>query len=110
MAENDEDILKNIVEKVEANNLVGLRSIVEKLSPEKCEELVSKSFWNETPLETACRLNLVDVAEFLITSCHADVNQENKRGNIIITPLFVAVEHATTELVRTLVENGCDLH
>lgn len=65
-----------------------------------------KCGYNCTPLEFAAYYNLMDVAEFLLTT-KDDVNAISDTGN---TPLHAAIEGKHIEMARLLIASGANIH
>eukprot|EP00833_Pecoramyces_ruminatium_P011921 jgi/Orpsp1_1/1185953/evm.model.c7180000096210.1 len=61
----------------------------------------------ELPLEYAIRENSVDMVEFLIKDCGAEVNVIFESG---YTPLILAISKGNIEIVKILINHGADIN
>jgi len=64
---------------------------------------------NETLLMTACRMNHLPIVQYFIDNLKInDINQQTKV--LCNTPLILACEQNNIDIVKILVESGCDIH
>nr|AAM10984.1 AT03259p [Drosophila melanogaster] len=93
-----------------------LRHELEKLPRDSRRELVRKQRNGCAPLFIACKRGAVDIAEYLITICEANIEQ---RGHFevpednsfhYVSPLWAAVVSGKLSMVKYLVRIGCDIN
>lgn len=79
-------------------------------------EVVKKIRNGCAPLFIACKRGCVNIAEYLITFCDADIEQRGlyevpeDRSFHYVTPLWCAVVSGKLPVVRYLIRVGCDVN
>lgn len=94
----------------------GLRNQLEKYKKEERKEIVSRMKDGCAPLFIACKRGHVDIAEYLIKTCNADIEQRGKyevpddRSIHCVTPLWCAAVSGNLEVIKCLVSHGADVN
>ena len=92
------------------------RSKLERLSREERKELVSRIKEGCSPLFVSCKRGNVDIVEFLIEECGADVEQKgvyevpDDRSIHYVTPIWCASVAGKLNVVKCLVKHGADVN
>lgn len=92
------------------------RSKLERLSREDRKELVSRLKEGCTPLFVSCKKGNVDIVDYLIEECGADVEQKgvyevpDDRSIHYVTPLWCASVAGKLSVVKCLVKRGADVN
>lgn len=97
------------------NNLALLKSCFEGRSTEEITTLVSAKMGGSTPLVIACRHGHYDIVEYLLTKCHADVEQVGSvtfDGETIedAPPLWCAAAAGHIGIVKLLVRRSANVN
>ncbi|XP_060529006.1 protein fem-1 homolog CG6966 [Cylas formicarius] len=93
-----------------------LRNRLEKLSPEVRQEIVNRVKVGCSPLFIACKKGQVEIVEYLISVCGADVEQkgiyevQEDRSTHVVTPLWCAAVSGKLSVVQVLLKNGADVN
>jgi ankyrin repeat protein len=81
---------------------------------EACRLLVEYGFLvdchttrGRTPLMYAVKGNYLDVAQYLVEECRANVNEKNEMG---VTPVYIASQDGLKDMAKLLVKNGADVN
>ncbi|XP_046837978.1 protein fem-1 homolog C isoform X2 [Vespa crabro] len=101
---------------LDAHLSYALRNRIEKCKIETRREIVSYKIDGCAPLFIACKRGHVDIVEYLITVCDADIEQ---RGNYAapddrsihyVTPLWCAAVSEKLPVVKCLIAHGADIN
>jgi len=93
-----------------------LRSRIERLSREERRELVNRVKEGCSPLFLACKRGNVEIVQYLLDECGADVEQKgmyevpDDRSIHHVTPLWCAAVAGKLEVVKALVRRGANVN
>ncbi|XP_055644973.1 protein fem-1 homolog C-like [Toxorhynchites rutilus septentrionalis] len=95
-----------------------IREQLEGLPSDIRKEEVEQTVYGYTPLSTACIRGNVCIVEYLITTCHADIEQTSKGWlrnpkndeRSLFTPLCWACKTVKLEVITCLLKNGANLN
>ncbi|KFM80845.1 Protein fem-1-like protein, partial [Stegodyphus mimosarum] len=94
----------------------SIRNRLERFSREDRREIVSRVREGCAPLFVACKKGNVEIVEYLIEECDADVEQRgmyevpDDRSIHFVTPLWCASVAGKQSVVKCLVEHGADVN
>ncbi|GBM56108.1 Protein fem-1 A [Araneus ventricosus] len=94
----------------------NLRSRLERYGPQERREIVSRIREGCAPLFVACKKGNVEIVEYLIEYCDADVEQRgmyevpDDRSIHFVTPLWCASVAGKLSVVKCLVEHGANVN
>lgn len=94
----------------------SIRSKLDRFSKEERKEIVSRVKEGCAPLFIACKKGNVEIVEYLIIQCDADVEQRgmfevpDDRSIHYVTPLWCASVAGKFNVVKCLVEHGADVN
>ncbi|XP_026827953.1 protein fem-1 homolog A isoform X2 [Ooceraea biroi] len=94
----------------------ALRNQLEKYKQEERKEIVSRMKDGCAPLFIACKRGHVDIVEYLIQTCDADIEQRGKyevpddRSVHCVTPLWCAAVSGNLEVIKCLISHGADIN
>lgn len=94
----------------------NIRNRLEKFPLEVRKEIVNKVKVGCAPLFIACKRGHVEIAEYLITVCNADIEQRglyevpDDRSVHCVTPLWCAAVSGKLSVIRCLVNHGADIN
>ncbi|KAF2355098.1 Ankyrin repeat [Trinorchestia longiramus] len=94
----------------------AVRHNLEKLPREARQHIVNRTMCGFTPLFIACRRGLVEVVEYLCTTCGCDMEircsyeVHDDRSNHVATPLWAAAVAGHEQVVRVLVSHGANVN
>ena len=95
---------------------IGLRSWLEKYKVEIRKEIVSRVEDGCAPLFIACKRGNVEIVEYLITVCHADIEQKGRyevpddRSVHCATPLWCAAVSGKLSVIKCLISHGAEVN
>ncbi|XP_058800378.1 protein fem-1 homolog A [Phymastichus coffea] len=93
-----------------------LRSKLEKHKPEDLKQLVSRTRDGCAPLFIVCKRGHVEIVEYLIKVCHADIEQRglyevpDDRSIHCVTPLWCAAVSGKLPVLKCLISHGADVN
>jgi len=93
-----------------------LRSRLQRRKREERKEIVSRMKDGCAPLFIACKRGHVDIVEYLIKECDADIEQRGKyevpddRSVHCATPLWCAAVSGNLEVIKCLISHGADVN
>ncbi|KAJ8687167.1 hypothetical protein QAD02_022961 [Eretmocerus hayati] len=93
-----------------------LRSRLEKYKKDDLKELVSRTKDGCAPLFIACKRGHVEIVDYLIGICHADIEQRgvyevpDDRSVHIVTPLWCAAVSGKLPVLKCLVSHGAQIN
>jgi len=85
----------------------ALRNRLEKYKREVRKDIVSRMKDGCAPLFIACKRGHVEIVEYLIKKCDADIEQ---RGKYCVTPLWCAAVSGNLEVIKCLIFHGADVN
>lgn len=94
----------------------GLRNRLEKFSLASRREIVNRVKIGCAPLFIACRRGQLEIVEYLVSVCHADIEQRgcyevpDDRSVHSVTPLWCAAVSGKLPIIEYLVEHGADIN
>ncbi|XP_066156518.1 protein fem-1 homolog C [Euwallacea fornicatus] len=94
----------------------ALRNKLEKYSLKGRKEIVNRVKQGCSPLFKACKKGQQEIAEYLINTCGADVEQRGSyevvedRSNHVVTPLWCAAVSGKLSIVKLLIRSGADIN
>jgi ankyrin repeat protein len=94
----------------------NLQYRLEMHKPEDLKELVSRDIHGCAPLFIACKRGHVDIVDYLIKICHADIEQTGvyevpeDRSVHIVTPLWCAAVSGKLPILKYLVSQGAEIN
>ncbi|XP_067212534.1 protein fem-1 homolog A isoform X3 [Linepithema humile] len=94
----------------------GLRNRLERFKRKERKEIVSRMKDGCAPLFIACKRGHVEIVEYLITKCDADIEQRGKyevpddRSVHCATPLWCAAVSGNLEVIKCLISHGADVN
>ncbi|GJQ75780.1 hypothetical protein Trydic_g17851 [Trypoxylus dichotomus] len=94
----------------------GLRNRLEKFSLASRREIVNRVRTGCAPLFIACRRGQLEIVEYLVSVCHADIEQRgcyevpDDRSVHSVTPLWCAAVSGKLPVIEYLVEHGADIN
>ena len=94
----------------------SIRNRLEKLSREERKELVSRAKEGCTPLFVSCKKGNVEIVDYLIEECGADVEQKgvyevpDDRSIHYVTPLWCSSVAGKLPVVKCLVKRGANVN
>lgn len=94
----------------------ALRNRLEKYNKSKRKEIVSHTKDGCAPLFIACKRGNVEIVEYLITTCHADIEQRgmyevpDDRSVHYVTPLWCAAVSGKLPVIKCLISHGADVN
>lgn len=94
----------------------SLRNRLEKLKKDKRREIVSRTKDGCAPLFIACKRGNVEIVEYLITICGADIEQRGKyevldeRSVHCVTPLWCAAVSGKLPVIKCLISHGAEIN
>lgn len=112
------NLAADLIQCILSNQLPEARALVETLSYDVRKELTRKHAEVEVNpvLFTAVKMGSTEFIEFLVTECHADLEEhgiyhvEEDRSEHIVTPLWCAAVANKLEAVEVLVRLGADVN
>ncbi|XP_023247267.1 protein fem-1 homolog C isoform X2 [Copidosoma floridanum] len=93
-----------------------LRSRLEKYKADELKELVSRTKDGCAPLFIACKRGHVEIVEYLITVCHANIEQRgiyevpDDRSVHCVTPLWCAAVSGKLPVLKCLIKHGAKVN
>lgn len=94
----------------------NLRNRLEKLSMDERREIVGRTFDGCSPLFISCKRGNVEIVEYLIEHCQANIEQKgvyevpDDRSIHNVTPVWCAAVAGKLEVVKCLVKHGADVN
>lgn len=94
----------------------SLRTHLEKFSPSERREIACRMREGCAPLFIACKRGHVEIVEYLLTVCNADIEQRglyevpDDRSVHNVTPLWCAAVSGKAAVIRCLVHYGADVN
>ncbi|XP_034949991.1 protein fem-1 homolog CG6966 isoform X2 [Chelonus insularis] len=94
----------------------SMRTRLEKLKKDQRKEIVSRIKDDCAPLFIACRRGHVEIVQYLITVCDADIEQRgiyevpDDRSLHVVTPLWCAAISGKLPVLKCLVSHGADVN
>lgn len=89
-----------------------ITSLLENISKDLRKRIADQDVQGKSALFLACELGQDDIVHYLIEECNAEVEKEgvidDVTYNVHVTPLWIAAERGSLNIVRCLVENGAD--
>lgn len=94
---------------------LGLRNELEKFPLDARKEIVNRVKQGCSPLFCACREGLLEIAEYLIRTCGADIEQKGtynitNNSTNVGTPLWCAAFREKLPIVKLLIHSGADIN
>ena len=89
---------------------------MEKLTPDQRKEIVNKLYDGCAPFFISCKRGNVEIVEYLIEQCHADIEQKgiyevpDDHSIHFVTPLWCAAVAGKLEVVKCLVSHGANVN
>ncbi|XP_031787404.1 protein fem-1 homolog C isoform X1 [Nasonia vitripennis] len=93
-----------------------LRNRLEKCKPDDLKDLVSRTKDGCAPLFIACKRGHVEIVDYLIKVCHADIEQRglyevpDDRSVHCVTPLWCAAVSGKLPVLKCLISNGAKVN
>ncbi|XP_012287674.1 protein fem-1 homolog CG6966 [Orussus abietinus] len=93
-----------------------LRNRLEKFKVDTRKQIVSRTKDGCAPLFIACKRGQVEIVEYLITVCHADIEQRgmyevpDDRSVHFATPLWCAAVSRQLAVLKCLIDHGADVN
>lgn len=93
-----------------------LRSRLEKFKTNVLKEIVSKTKDGCAPLFIACKRGHIEIVEYLISVCHADIEQRgmyevpDDRSVHCVTPLWCAAVSGKLPVLKCLISHGAEVN
>lgn len=94
----------------------ALRRALEKYGPKERKKIVSLLMNGCAPLFIACKRGLLEVVKYLVTVCHADIEQKGQyvvpddRSLHYVTPLWCAAVSGKLPVVKYLISQGANVN
>lgn len=94
----------------------SLRNRLEKYKADTRKEIVSRMKDGCAPLFIACKRGHVEIVEYLITVCHADIEQRgiyevpDDRSVHCVTPLWCAAVSGKLRVIKCLITHGAEVN
>lgn len=94
----------------------ALRNRLEKYKADIRQDIVSRMKDGCAPLFIACKRGHVEIVEYLITVCHADIEQRgmyevpDDRSVHCVTPLWCAAVSGKLRVMKCLISHGADVN
>lgn len=94
----------------------NLRTRLEKLSLDSRREIVNRPYEGSAPLFISCKRGNVEIVEYLIQTCSADIEQKgafevpDDRSVHNVSPLWCAAVSGKLPVVEMLVKHGADIN
>lgn len=94
----------------------ALRNRLEKYKREVRKDIVSREKEGCTALFIACKRGHVEIVEYLIKKCDADIEQRGRyevlddRSVHCVTPLWCAAVSGNLEVIKCLISHGADVN
>lgn len=111
------DLIQNIRHAAPGARLAYmLRNRLEKYKTEELKELVSRTKDGCAPLFIACKRGHVEIVDYLITVCHADIEQRgiyevpDDRSVHCVTPLWCAAVSGKLPVLKSLIQHGAEVN
>lgn len=97
---------------------LGLRNELEKCPRDARKEIVNIVKQGCSPLFDACKKGQLEIAEYLIRTCGADIEQKRTcpyavlidGPNHVVTPLSCAAIEGNLSIVKLLIQSGADIN
>ncbi|XP_061172711.1 protein fem-1 homolog C-like [Saccostrea echinata] len=87
-----------------------LASLLEDMSKNKRKIIVDHEIQGKSALFLACELEEDEIVKYLVEKCDANVEQkgllDDAMYNVHVTPLWMAAERGSFDVVKCLIENG----
>lgn len=99
-----------------ARLLFALRNKLEKFSFDARKEIVNRVKQGCSPLFIACKKGQVEIVDYLIHTCGADIEQkglyevQEDRSTHVVTPLWCAAVSGKLSVVEILLRSGADIN
>ena len=100
---------------VDADDVIGARSLLERVNDQDRKSIVAKSSDHQAPLFVAAMHGNVDMVECLVEEWQADMEERGSYMNLVdnschlVTPLWLAAVSNNSEVVECLINLGADI-
>lgn len=108
--EEDATIVSKVFKYVRQNRLEGVKSELDPLPMNRRKYITSQQQVGNTMLSIAVRSNHVNLVQYLLEECGADVDQFDTSDVSPVTPLWLAVERRHLDAVCLLLQHGADVN